>query len=221
MVAILGNGVYSYKEAARLTGLKPTRVYEWFRGRPTKPGRPAVFAGDYAPVEGNYAISFLDLIDVLVAGHLRNHGVKLQVVCKAYKRLQRDLGTTHPFCHKKLATDGTVVLIESVDGAGSKEFADVLTGQGIFKSIIEPFLKTIDYDNLKLLASRWRIRKGVVIDPGRCFGAPIVAAAGVPTGILANSYEANSRNAEQVAEFYNVDPDDVFVAVNFERSLAA
>src|SRR5690349_2020617 len=80
MPTMLGKGVYDYREAALLTGLKQGRVREWFRVRPVKARRPPVFRSDYEPVDGNYAISFLDLIDVFVAGQLREHGVSLQTL---------------------------------------------------------------------------------------------------------------------------------------------
>ena len=86
MTAILGRGVYSFAEAARLTGLPHVRVLEWFRRKP-------VFNGDFSSVKGDFAISFYDLIDLYVAGQLREHGVSLQTVRKVYTKLQKALET--------------------------------------------------------------------------------------------------------------------------------
>src|ERR1700737_1114204 len=98
MSVLLGHGIYTFKEAARLTGLYHSRVREWFRGRTSESGRNPVFVGDYEPVEGDFAISFYDLIDVYVAGQLRDHGVSLQTVRKVYSWMKDDLDTDHPFC---------------------------------------------------------------------------------------------------------------------------
>lgn len=62
MSTMLGQGVYGISEAASLTGLKPSRVREWFRGRLPRGTKP-VFQSDYPPVGGDFAISFHDLIE--------------------------------------------------------------------------------------------------------------------------------------------------------------
>src|SRR5437868_1402762 len=98
MAHLLGHGIYTFSEAARLTGLRPSRIREWFRRRP-------VFQSDYDPIDGDFAISFLDLVDVFVAGQLREHGVSMQTVRKVYKRMADDLKEIHPFCRKELMTD--------------------------------------------------------------------------------------------------------------------
>jgi hypothetical protein len=61
MSIILGHGIYSLPEAARLTRLRSSRVREWFTGR-SGLARKAVFESDYDSVGGDRAISFLDLI---------------------------------------------------------------------------------------------------------------------------------------------------------------
>jgi uncharacterized protein (DUF433 family) len=55
------------------------------------------------------------------------------------------------------------------------------------------------------------------VDPARAFGKPIVRNCAVPTSILAASYEANGRDPERVAGWYGIAPQDVEVAVQFER----
>lgn len=214
MVAKLGNGVYTFTEAARLTGLSTTRVREWFRRRP-------VSHGDYAPVDGDLAISFLDLIDVFVAGQLREHGVSMPTVRKVYSRMADDLQTPHPFCRKELLTDGKRVLMEQVSGNGELKLVEVLSKGGVFSEVILPVLRRIDYDKVKLLARRWRIADSIVIDPEICYGAPVVEAVGIATSILAASYNANDEKARMTASWFGVTEKDVLAAVEFEKQFAA
>jgi uncharacterized protein (DUF433 family) len=220
-MTVFGRGVYSLIEAARLTGLRPARVREWFQGRRSESRRRPVFESDYAPVAGELAISFLDLIDVYVAGQLRDHGVSMQTVRRVHNRLAADLNVSHPFCHQTLLTAGRTVLTSISDNDGREELIEVLTRQKVFPEIIEPFLHRIDYDKLRLMARRWRIGEQVVIDPGLCFGKPTVESTGMPTAILAAAYRANDDDEELVADWYNVSPKDVLAAVSFEGSLAA
>jgi len=218
---ILGNGVYAFSEAARLTGLRPARVREWFRGRRMGHGIKAVFSSDYDPVDGDYAISFLDLIDVFVAGQLREHGVPLQTLRRVYATLEHDFGTKHPFCRKELLSDGKIVFLRGLDAEGREALTEVLGRQHVFPQIILPFLKRIDYGEVTKLAERWRVNDLIVIDPAICFGKPIVEPAGIPTAILAAAYRANRKDADLVADWYKVTPHYVLAAVQFERNMAA
>jgi uncharacterized protein (DUF433 family) len=219
---VLGRGVYTFKEAARYTTLKESRVREWFRHRPDV-GRDAVFVSDYEPVEGDHAVSFYDLIDVYVAGHLRDHGVSLQTIRKVYAKLAEDFGTPHPFCHHEILDDGKKIFVRGLDKSGQEEIMEALTKQKVFPRILKAFLNSIDYD--AVLAKRWRIGEAfgtpVVIDPQICFGTPIVEAVSKPTYILAAAYRANSDDAESVAKWYGITPEDVMAAVNFEAQFAA
>jgi uncharacterized protein (DUF433 family) len=216
-----GHGVYTIPEAARLTGLRPSRVREWFRKRPPPSRRRPVFVSDYAPLAGEVAISFLDLVDVYVAGQLREHGVSMQNVRRVYKCLAADLSVKHSFGHQRLLTDGKAVLMSGLDDQGREELVEVLSRQKVFPKIIEPFLHRIKYDRIELIARRWRIADQVVVDPGLCFGKPVVEAAGIPTAILAAAYRANADDEGVVADWYNVASSDVLAAVRFEGSLAA
>jgi uncharacterized protein (DUF433 family) len=221
MTVILGQGVYSFAEAAKLVGLSPARVREWFLGRASGNERNPVFTGDYQPVQGDFAISFHDLIDVYVAGQLREHGVSLQTVRRVYRRMQDDLQTDHPFCRKELLSDGKAVFLRGLDSEGQEELVEVLTRQKVFPQVLLPFLQRIDYEKVTLLARRWRIARMVVVDPAICFGKPIVEAVGIPTAVLAAAYFANDKDAGLVADWYNVHADHILAAVEFERNLVA
>ena len=220
MGTILGRGVYSLtSEAARLTHLKPQRVREWFAGRGSSLGM--VFRGDYQPVEGDRAISFLDLVELFVAGQLRDHGVSLQALRKVYKRLEKDLDTRHPFGRSEILTDGKKVFVLGLDDKGAEEMVEALSRQRVFVEILLPFLKRIDYDSATRLAKKWLITDQVVLDPKICLGKPIIEKAGIATAILAASFQANDQDAGVVADWYAVQQSQVLAAVEFERSLAA
>jgi uncharacterized protein (DUF433 family) len=218
MISALAHGVYEFSEAAKLTGLQVSRIREWFRI--TRDRRP-IFRSDYAPLNGKASISFLDLIDVFVAGQLRNHGVSLQTLRKVYKKLGKDFATPHPFSRKELLSDGKVVFTRGLNLIGKEEIQEALTNQLVFPEIILPFLKKIDYDEVTSLALRWHIADQIVLDPGICFGKPIVEKTGIPTYILSAAYNANDKDAMLTANWYNVKPAYVLAAVQFEKKLAA
>jgi uncharacterized protein (DUF433 family) len=221
MNTILGHGIYSLPEAARLTRLPSSRVREWFTGRSVEHGGKAVFNSDYDFVGGDRAISFLDLIELFIAGKLREQGVSLQSLRRVRAQLKKDLKTPHPFCRSEVLSDGKKVFVLGLDPGGQKEMIDVLSRQRVFADILLPFLKRIDYNAITKLASKWSIADNVVIDPMVCLGKPVVEDVCIRTTILASAYEANDRDAEHVADWYGVLPGHVVAAVEFERNLAA
>src|SRR5262245_56854421 len=104
---LIGHGVYTFTEAAGLTRLKRRRIHDWFQPRKHAGRRGPVFSSDYS----NKASSFHDLIEVLVAGNLRERGVSLIAIRKVHSILSAQLKTSHPFCHSKLLTDGEAVFV--------------------------------------------------------------------------------------------------------------
>jgi DNA-binding transcriptional MerR regulator len=140
LMQILGHGVYGLPEAAKLTRLNAHRVREWFRERPRNEPRRPVFRSDYRPVGGDRAISFHDLIELKIAGQLRDQGVSLQSLRKVHSQLQSELNTRHPFCRKEVLTDGKRVFTLGLDAENQAEMVEVLTHQKVFAEILLPFL---------------------------------------------------------------------------------
>jgi uncharacterized protein (DUF433 family) len=219
MIAILGYGVYTLPEAAKLTKLTIPRIREWFRVRG---GRPSpIFHSRYQEIDGETVISFLDLVDVFVAGQLRTHGVSFQTLRKVYKKLAKDFRTEHPFSRKELLTDGRIVYVSDLSQEGEEEIREALSSQGVFPEIILPVLKRMDYDRITSLALRSHVADQVVLDPALCFGQPIVEKVCIPTRLLFSAFQANDLDAHKVADWYSIKPAQVIAAVEFESSLAA
>lgn len=216
----MGLGIYTFREAARFSRLRPQRVQRWFVSSSKRPSEP-ILTSDYDPIDGSQAISFLNLMDFFVFGQLREHGVSLKTLRRVYQRLRDDIGKPHPFAHQRLTTDGREVFLRVASREGQEELIEVLNRQRVMPEIIEPFLKQLDYDPSTQLARRWRIADCVVLDPAISLGKPIVEAVGIKTDVLSSAYFANGKNAEKVAWWYNVTLADVQAAVTFEKDLAA
>lgn len=216
-VKMLGRGVYSISEAAQYTRQHHSTLYSWFKPRSAS-GRKPVFLSDYPPVGSSYAISFQDLIDVLVAGQLRDCGVSMQSIRKAYASLQVKLDAPHPFCLSGLHTNGKRVLIDVAKEVGDDKLCEALSGQGRFEAVMMPYLKQIDFRGARETAARWHIADGVVIDPAISFGKPVIQGTGTTTYVLANAFAANDRDADVVADFYDLSPSQIRDATAFEDS---
>lgn len=216
LYSCLGRGIYSVTEAAGYTRLHASRVYSWIAPQDKK-GEASFLRAEHRTSDSSRLLSFLDLVDVLVAGQFRLHGVSLQVIRSAYAALKREFGTEHPFCRRELYTDGRNIFIRVAGDLRDAPLSDALSKQNFFSTFLLPYLNQIEYDHENLLAERWNIAEGVLIDPKLSFGQPVVKTTGTSTFVLANNYFANDRNAGLVADLFNVSPADVQNAVAFEE----
>lgn len=213
MNQILAKGVYSLADVARLTGYNYNRVRHWFFDS------HRVFHGDYERLGREFAVSFFDLIDVYVAGELREKGAPLREVRRAFEQLKQDLQTGHPFCHRDLFVENGRIFFHAVEKAQANELYHVVSGQHFIREVMLPHLKSIDYDKVTHMAEAWHLAKGVVIRAGVNLGRPMAAGTGVATGVLFNAWQANGRDTAFVAELYGVSPNNVMNSVDFELSL--
>lgn len=213
---LLGNGVYSFSEAAKYTGLKQARIREWFR---IKEDGKSLFVSDYGDTTEQKLVSFHDLIEVFIAGQMRDSGVKLKTIRTIHANLMAELSDPHPFCRQGFRISGKDVYYLGLDSKGEQEIYDVLTKQKVFVRVISPFLKKLDY--LDDSAIRWRIAKGVEINPGYSWGQPVASLSKIPTYVLSKSFHANGKHADVVAHWFGVTKDDVLAAVRFEKQLVA
>jgi uncharacterized protein (DUF433 family) len=218
---ILGHGVYDISEAARFTGLRQARVREWFRERVSHPISRPVFRSDYAGVGEGHSISFLELVEVFVAGQLREHGVSLRSIRRAHAKLQNAWATRHPFARGEIRTGGRNVFVSALEEPERRIVAEAVTKSQVFERVILPTLEKIDYDQASQLATKWHLSPLVVLDPRVCFGQPIVEPVGITTYVLAAFYLANGRNARKVANWYEIEEKHVLAAVEFETRHAA
>jgi len=211
----LDQGAYSVAEVARYTGLPPNTVRSWFKGRSDRRGRGPLFLGDYEPVDRDYAVSFHDLIDTLVVGQFRAHGVTMRSIRSAYRVLNDTLDTAHSFCHRDLYTDGKQIFLLTADSVGDQTLQEVVSRQQFFMHVRDVLVR-IDYSPSTKLADRWRISEGVLIDPTLGYGKPVIQHTGVTTRVLADAFRANGEDAGLVADLFQVAEAEVLNAVRFE-----
>lgn len=220
---LVGVGIYSVPDAARLTGVSTHRIRRWLQGysyqRDGKVRRqPPVWRPELGTVEGDLCLSFQDLMEVRVVNELRNRGIAWKWIRKVGEVAARDFGTSHPFCTHRFATQGKTIVMHVLQDACDLRLLDLARGQ-LLLHIIEPYLCDLEFDRETALRW-WPLGKDheIVIDPARGFGKPILSSHGIPTRVLARSYDAEGSYAT-VAEWFEVDESSVQEAVRFERGL--
>jgi len=142
--------------------------------------------------------------------------VPMRIVRRAHSLLQTELETEHPFCHSDLYTDGKRIFQYAATNLGIERLSDVISHQQFFLHIKER-LSHIEYSEITKLALRWKIAKGIVVDPLISMGKPTVENTGVTTFVITNQYYANKKNSALVADLYEVSENNVFNAIKFEQ----
>jgi uncharacterized protein (DUF433 family) len=225
---LLGIGIYSVPEAARLIHAPEASVRRWLHGyrrRDSKGHRhhvDRIWRGDLERLDATTALSFLDLIEAKIVRAFTLAGVSWNVVREVHHQAEKELGHPHPFSTNWFVTDGHEIFRELENFGLPRGLDSVKTRQGCFQEIVRPTLIELEFD--RNAARRWwplgLARPTVVLDPHRAFGRPIVSNEGVPTEILAAAMAAGNSHQE-VIRWYEVAPKSLRDAVEFEASHAA
>lgn len=221
---LLNAGLYTVPEAGRLTRISTGKIRRWLKGYDFKSGErvhhsDAVWQGELRPIENKLALSFRDLLELRFVDAFIRAGVSWRTMRRAHGKAQDQLKTTHPFCSNRIFTDGRSILLRQGKEDCDEALVNLVTDQSEFTRIVEPFHKELEFTGADVVW--WPLGKNrqIIIDPRRNFGQPTVMKSGVPTAILARSARANSSQ-EIVAQWYEVHPNEVRDAVEFEESLA-
>ena len=209
----VGIGIYSISEASRLTGINSQSIRRCLLGysRKTKGGVKSqlpVFSTDYEPIDGNIALSFLDLTEMLFASQFRTYGVSWHTIRLVSQMAAEQLKSGHPFSMYTFKTDGKAIFLRTLEE--NPKLLDIVTGQYQIDEIIDPYL----YDRLDFqfdMASSWWPQgkdRGVVVDPKRSFGRSIVDTCGIPTTTLMESYRT-TNSISKVASWYEISEKSV------------
>jgi len=227
MNTLLGTGIYSVSETARLTNVSTWRIRRWLRGYEFKVGTgrhssPPVWEGQLAPINHSVALGFLDLIEVRCVDALIQAGVSWPTLRVAHENAREMLGHSHPFCTNRFATDGQTVFMRMHEEQRVDIVWDMKDIQRVFEQIIAPFLKNVEFSESDVASRWWPMGHDhqIVLDPQRSFGSPIVVKHGVPTAVLAAAARTE-KDIRTVAEWFSVSLHEVQDAVDFEAKFAA
>lgn len=223
---LLGVGLYSLPEAARITKIPSEHIRRWLWGRPrTAAGstkQEPLWRPQLPSIGGAKGLSFRDLIEIQFVHRFRQRGVSLRVIRKTLDLATRLLNESYPLSSVRFKTDGKSILAEvAVRSEEGRSVFDLATGQYLLDFVLPLLYDALEYSELDDLLRWWPLGKDrrVVVDPRKRFGRPIVTE-GVPTAILAGSHDAEG-SIPAVARWFEVSEESVRDALEFERSLKA
>jgi uncharacterized protein (DUF433 family) len=164
-------------------------------------------------------ISFLDLAEFLFINAFVGRGISLQKIRQAAQFSAKYLNTEHPFAVRKIYTDGKSIFAKMGQEGYDTSLIDVIRAQFQLGEIVEPFLfECIDFNQYDQAEKWWPRGKkeGIVLDPSRNFGQPIIDTYNIRTDILYDLYKTNHSIAE-IKEWYKIDTDEIIAAIHFEE----
>jgi len=226
-ITYLNTGIYTVVEASRLTGVSKERIRRWLRGYHSElrgKNYPPLWESQLPSIQEKVALGFLDLIEIKFVAAFLDKGVSWAVIHKVREKARKLFSDTkHPFCTMRFVTDGRQIFQDVHDETGDDCLVEIVTDQRVFTAIIKPFLKELEFRDGTILERWWPLGKDrhIVVDPRKNFGQPTVVTEGIPTQNLARSYKANGSSFDEVARWYEISPESVKEAVEYEQSLAA
>jgi len=166
-------------------------------------------------LEERKAVSFIDLMEVIVIGGLRSKGFSLRTIRKINEYCQVYLNKTRPLITETFKVSGRDAFIIASHG----QLLNVSSQRGMqaWDEVLDPFLEKVDFENE--LARRWwplGKRVPIVVDPDYGFGYPVVFRTGVRTEILAERALAGDHIPE-IAYDFGLDQEQVEAALKYER----
>lgn len=227
----LGIGMYPISEAAKILRLPVGKLHRWTKGyyfsaRDTRrvESRALLQQHDYPELAAQGIVTFLEMIELYLISIFRERGVSMQTIRKVAKRIAERFRTNHPFALMGLRTDGKHIIgeMEDAESGASRRFLEELHNCQIVFDIAEQFLYPNADAHDDLIHRYWPIgkEKGVVCDPQRNFGQPILDRYRVPTYPLYNMFRSG-ESPETIAWWYEIDVGSVQSAIEFECFMAA
>lgn len=227
-ISLLGRGLYSPTEAARLTRVPIRRINRWTRGywymdRGKREWSDPIVGSGAERLGDAPVLDFADLIEIRCLSALRDRHIGWPVIRIASLRGKDVLATSHPFSSDRFKVVGRTLLAEIGGEHPDRQLIDLVRNQFVFDEIVLGTMrKGVQYANQD--RPQWWAPLGehrsVMVHPARSFGAPIVSPAGIRTRVLYGSFRADGSH-EEVARWYNVTVDSVKDAVEFEESIRA
>lgn len=224
MDELIGVGLYTVSEAGRLLDIPASKIARWLRGH-------RIGDHEYKPLwtpqvdlkDGHIYLGFRDLMETRIAEKFISYGVSSQRIRAAIQIARGIIGDDRPLSTDRFRTDGRDIFLRMVErdehGEERERLLNLFRHQYEFKQIIDPLLKTIDFDERGAPSQWWPAgrRGNILVDPSRAFGQPIDSVTSVPTAILAAA--GRQEGVENAARAYDVPQSSVKRAIEFEAKL--
>jgi uncharacterized protein (DUF433 family) len=222
--SLLGVGIYTVPDAARLTRIRSDRIRRWTQGyysgsKEHRKFHPPIWATQVGSLGGVSAIGFLDLMELRFVNAFVDLRLPLGKIREAAELAQSLWGINHPFASRRFRTDGKTIFVELAQIEKDTVLLDLVRRQFALYDVLEPTLfEGVEFGEDNFIHA-WRPMTAgapsVILDPARNFGQPTLDKCGIPTAVLARAVKTEG-SIEAAAAIYEVDETAVREAIFFE-----
>ena len=199
-------------------------VRNWLKGYVTRDREAEpLFGSKDNQVSG---VSFLQLIEIMVAGRLRKaERASYQKVHEAYRNAIAKYNFEYPFAHMELKAIGGHI-VHHIRGTPQSESVQSLddppqwTLPGLVQ--IDEVTSQLDYED-QLASKWWPVGRDVpiVIDPRYSAGSPTVAGRGVTVSTIYKRFSKGKLPVDFLMEDFDLERVQIEEAIRFGGQLAA
>lgn len=213
--------LYTINEVAHLARVSSITVKRWLYGYETETRMVPPMLGEQ---EKKPQVSFLELVETVVASKLRRDKVTPERIRLAHEFAKREWGMDYPFAHLKLESLGGHILHrfdQEVPGA-SLATLDSKLQQWTLPSLVIEAIHTFDYE--VELASRWYpIGKTVpiVVDPRISAGLPVVLGRGVTVDAIYKRFTTAKEPIKFIAQDFGINRSVVEEVIRYRELIVA
>lgn len=216
---LIGVGLYSPVQAARLLHVPTRQVHRWLFGDSDHPPAVASYFEDNDGPQRR-CVTFFDLVQLMVIREAAQHQVKLEAIREAVAFARESLNDPMPLANKK----GMFLFDGSVWGRqGNRNELVGLSkkdrNQLASVKVIQEFAKEITFDENGRAESWTPMRRGklrVTLHRNRRFGQPTINPPGYVTTLIAPSV-IGEGSVRAAARAYGIPTAAMQLAYDFER----
>ncbi|MFD2265315.1 hypothetical protein ACFSM5_20595 [Lacibacterium aquatile] len=211
----LGVGLYSVNQAAQLLKREPSRLRRWLVGRRYRAADGSekwsapLLSSQIGIIDGQLVLSFRDLMELRALDRFLAAGLSVRLLRKAMVMAREAFQDGRPLSNRRFGTDGRTLF-----AGGDGMMLDLVSGQYAPVPLIAPSLASdCEFDAASMPLRWWPLGRasGIVLDPGRAFGQPLLDRLGVPVSVLTAA----------AGDCFGATPDELHAARDFETWLAA
>ncbi len=196
---MIGVGIYSPAEAARLLKVRPQLVGRWLYGdKAHKQVLRPYFLDPSQPQDR--VVTFWDLVQMLAVREARRHNVSLDAIRKGVERARGQMNAGFPLArrHAMFFFDGSLWVTapgaeKNIIGIAGKDYRQLASTK-----LAEPFLEEIQYGpdgNADAWVPKRRGKYHVLVHRNRRFGAPMLMPFGLGVGAIVQAVESEGSVA--------------------------
>ncbi len=211
--------IYTIAEAAHLAQVSPITVRRWLHGYQTDKRDVLPMLGQQ---EKKPLVSFLELVEILVAGGFRRSRITPDRIRKAHDFIQQEWNIQYPFASQDLEPLGGHIVhrFDKENPGVSLATLDTRLQQWTLPGFVVDTIKKLDYE-LELAARWYPVGNSVpiVVDPRVSAGLPTIVNRRVTVQSVYKRFKAGGYPISFIASDLKLKRDEVEEAIRYAEEV--